>query len=118
MDRGWWATVHGVPKSWTQLSDFTFTFLLQQGGSERGLISTGKWIVQGDTCADQARDFIGKGSLGREQESKATQENCSAVWLTVSGFILMGLVSRLALAKHSDSESLTLRTWLSQDGCQ
>ena len=27
MDRGaWWATVHGVPKSWTRLSDFTFTF--------------------------------------------------------------------------------------------
>ena len=26
MDRGaWWATVHGVPKSWTQLSDFHFT---------------------------------------------------------------------------------------------
>ena len=28
MDRGaWWATVHGVAKSWTQLSDFTFTIL-------------------------------------------------------------------------------------------
>ena len=27
MDWGaWWATVHGVPKTWTQLSDFTFTF--------------------------------------------------------------------------------------------
>ena len=27
MDRGaWWAAVHGVPKSQTQLSDFTFTF--------------------------------------------------------------------------------------------
>ena len=27
MDGGvWWATVHGVPKSWTRLSDFTFTF--------------------------------------------------------------------------------------------
>ena len=27
MDRGaWWAAVHGVVKSWTQLSDFTFTF--------------------------------------------------------------------------------------------
>ena len=27
MDRGaWWATVHGVTKSWTRLSDFTFTF--------------------------------------------------------------------------------------------
>ena len=26
MDVGaWWATVHGVTKSWTRLSDFTFT---------------------------------------------------------------------------------------------
>ena len=29
MDGGaWWATVHGVTKSWTRLSDFTFTFTL------------------------------------------------------------------------------------------
>ena len=28
MDRGtWWAAVHGVSKSQTQLSDFTFTFM-------------------------------------------------------------------------------------------
>ena len=27
MDGGaWWALVHGAPKSWTRLSDFTFTF--------------------------------------------------------------------------------------------
>ena len=27
MDGGaWWATVHGVAKSWTCLNDFTFTF--------------------------------------------------------------------------------------------
>ena len=27
MDRGaWWAAVNGVAKSWTRLSDFTFTF--------------------------------------------------------------------------------------------
>ena len=27
MDGGaWWATAHGVAKSWTRLSDFTFTF--------------------------------------------------------------------------------------------
>ena len=32
MDRGaWWATVHGVAKSWTQLSDFAFTFRKSQG---------------------------------------------------------------------------------------
>ena len=29
MDGGaWWATVHGVTKSWTRLSNFTFTNLL------------------------------------------------------------------------------------------
>ena len=29
LDRGaWGATVHGVPKSWTRLRDFTFTFML------------------------------------------------------------------------------------------
>ena len=28
MDGGaWWATVHGVAKSWTRLSNFTFTFI-------------------------------------------------------------------------------------------
>jgi len=28
MDRGaWWATVHRIPKSWTQLSDSSFPFL-------------------------------------------------------------------------------------------
>ena len=27
MDRGaWWAVVHGVARSWTRLSNFTFTF--------------------------------------------------------------------------------------------
>ena len=25
----WWAAVHGVAKSWTRLSDFTFTFHLR-----------------------------------------------------------------------------------------
>ena len=31
MDRGaWWATVHGVAKSWIGLSDFTFTFTFNQ----------------------------------------------------------------------------------------
>ena len=58
-----------------------------------------------ETCADKARDFIGKGHPGGEQEGKGTQENCSAVWLTVSGFMVMGLVSRLSLMNHSDSES-------------
>ena len=39
--------------------------------------------------------------------------------LAVSGFMVMGLVSRLSLASHSDSGSfLVLHPLLSQDGCQ
>ena len=46
-----------------------------------------------ETHADKARDFIGKGHLGGEQEGKGTQENCSDAWLAVLGFMVMGLVS-------------------------
>ena len=34
MDGGaWWATVHGVAKSWTRLSDFTFTFIMDDASA-------------------------------------------------------------------------------------
>ena len=84
--------------------------ILQEGGTlpgpETGLLTyTRKWIVWGDTCADKARDFIGKGHPGGEQEGQGTQENCSAAWLAVLGFMVMGLVSGLSLANHSDSVS-------------
>ena len=98
--------------------------LLQEGGPlpgpKTGLLSnTQKWIVRGDTCADKARDFIGKGRPGGEQEGQRTQENSSVMWLAVSGFMVMGLVSGLSLASHSDSESfLVVHALFSQDGCQ
>ena len=53
------------------------------------LSNTQKWIVRGDTCADKAKNFIGKGHPGREQQGKGTQENCFAMWLTVLGFMVM-----------------------------
>ena len=40
--------------------------------------------------------------LGK-QEGKGTQENCSAAWLPVSGFTVIGLVSGLSLASVSDA---------------
>ena len=58
-----------------------------------------------ETHADKARDFIGKGSLGGEQQDKGTQENCSATWLEMLAFIVIGLLSSLSLAKHSDPGS-------------
>ena len=63
-----------------------------------------------------ARGCIGKGSLGGEQRDKGTQENYFATWLTVSGFKLRGLVSKLSLGNHSDSRSfLVVCISLSQD---
>ena len=54
-----------------------------------------------------------------EHQGKGTQENCSALCLTVSGFTVMALVSGLSLATHSDSGSfLVVHKLLSQDGCQ
>ena len=71
--------------------------MLQEGGPlpgpETGLLLTLRNELSEETHADKARDFIGKGCLGREQEGKGTQENCSAAWLEVLGLMVMGLVS-------------------------
>ena len=70
-----------------------------------------------ETHADKASDFIGKGT-GWRAVGKRTQENCSASWLAVLGFMVMGLVSGWSLANHSSSDSfLVAHTSLSQDGC-
>ena len=84
--------------------------LLQKGGllagSESGLLcNIGKLLDPGDTHADKARGFFGKGLQGGEQQGKGTQENCSATWLVVSGSLVMELVSGSSLANHSDSGS-------------
>ena len=112
----------------THLGFITFRLfmiiLLQERGTlpglKTGLLSnTWKWIVRGDTCADKARDFIGKGHPGGEQQGQGTRENCSVKSLAVSGFMVMGLVSTSSLANHSYSESfLVVHALFSQDGCQ
>ena len=98
--------------------------VFQEGGPlpklESGLLTNPqKWIIWGDTGADQARDFIGKGSLGGEQEGKGNQEGCSAVWLAFSGFSGDGISFQLSLANHCDPGSfLVAHTLLNQDGFQ
>ena len=67
----------------------------------------------------QSKRFYGKGHPGGEQQGKGTQENSSATWIAVSGFMMMGLVSGLSLVNHSDSKSfLVVQALFSQDGCQ
>ena len=46
--------------------------------------------------------LLGKGTRV-ESSRKGTQENCSAAWLAVSGFMVMGLVFEWSLANHSNS---------------
>ena len=62
MDGGaWWAAVHGVAKSWTRLSDFTFTFHLHalekemqptpvflpgESQGRRSLVGCHLWVAQ------------------------------------------------------------------------
>ena len=72
-----------------------------------------------ERSAVQARDFIGKGCRGGEQEGEGNGENCSATWLTVSGFLVIGLVSGLSLASHSELGSfLGAHASLGRDGFQ
>ena len=71
------------------------------------------------TRADKARDFTGKGYPVESRRVKGTQENSSAKWLAVLGFMVMGFVSGLSLADHSDSgSSLVVHSFFGQDGCQ
>ena len=68
-------------------------------------LTLGNALSEETTRVDKARGFIGKGRLRGEQEGKGTQ-NCSATWLPVSGLMVMGLVSRLSLANHSNPRVL------------
>ena len=60
----------------------------------------------------------GRGT-GWRAAGKGTQEDGSVTGLTVSGFMGVGLVSRLSLDNHADSGSVTMaHTLLSQHGFQ
>ena len=53
MDGGaWWATVHGVAKSWTQLSNFTSAFSIVQVSQP--------YMTTGKTIALTSWTFVGK----------------------------------------------------------
>ena len=63
------------------------------------------------------QSFVRKEGPGREQWDKGYQENCSATWLEVLGFMGMGLISGLSLANHSDPGSfLVVHALLSHNG--
>ena len=76
-------------------------------------------IVWEDTCADKAKDFIGKESPGGEQQGRGTRENCSAMWLAVTSFkfmvsqpvILLVLVFGLTQVLHGSAHMSQPTFW-------
>ena len=90
-----------------------------QGPKLGSCLTLGNELSEETHALTKQEIFIGKRRQGREQESKGTQENSSATWLTISCFMVMELVSRLSSANHSYSESfLVVHALLSQNGCQ
>ena len=64
-----------------------------QGPREGSCLTLGNELSEETHVLTKAKDFIGKGHLGGEQQGKGTQENCSVTWFAVSSFTVMGLVS-------------------------
>ena len=63
--------------------------------------------------------LLGNGTSVASSRVREPRRTALSEWLTVSGFMVMGLVSWLSLASHSDSESfLVVHALFSQDGCQ
>ena len=80
----------------------------RKGDSFRGprvgsCLTLGNELSEETHVLTKQETLLGRGALGGEQQGKGTQENCSAMWLAVSCFMVMGLVSGLFLASHSDS---------------
>ena len=68
MDGGaWWAAVHGVAKSWTHLSDFTFTFYFHALEKE---VATHSSVLPGES---QGRGSLMGCRLWRRIESDMTE---------------------------------------------
>ena len=73
-------------------------------GPKSGLSNTWKWIVGGDTPADRGRGFIKKGGPGKGAAGWGNPGLLCLVAHSLASMV-MGLVSRLSLASHSDEGS-------------
>ena len=74
MDGGaWWAAVHGVTRSWTRLSDFTFTFHFHALEKEMATHSSVlAWIIPG------TEEPGGLPSLGSQSRTQLKQLSSSS----------------------------------------
>ena len=63
--------------------------------------------------------LLGKGPRVESSRAREPRRTALSRGFAVPGYMVLGLVSRLSLANHSDSESfLVVHALFSQDGCQ
>ena len=91
MDGGaWWAAVHGVAKSWAQLSDFTFTFhfhaLEKEMATHSSILA---WIIPGTR---EPGGLLSMGSQSRTRLKRLSSSRCIQYIFTrwEGGFLLFG----------------------------
>ena len=75
---------------------FSLQILQEKGpppGPERGLCLMVRNKLFKETHVMTNQEMPGKEHPGKEQQAKENPKNRSAVWLTVSGFVVMELVS-------------------------
>ena len=78
MDGGaWWATVHGVTKSQTRLSDFTFTLGEESVGMSPGALPSSSLVFQLVCCFHRYWAYNSKSTVRPKMESCFQDRACS-----------------------------------------
>ena len=98
MDGGaWWVTVHGVPKSLTQLSDFTFTFHFHALEKEMEThFSVLAWRIQGQRSLVGCRLWGHAESYMTDVTSQQQQQHICSV--TVHFFLVL---NKIPFSRHT-----------------
>ena len=107
MDRGaWWAAVHGVMKSWTRLSDFTFTFHFHALEEEMATHSSVlAWRIPG-TGEPGGLLSMGSHRVGHDWSDLAVAAAAALFWDT-SLSSLKNKTKQNTLCYHRDRVNLT-----------
>ena len=98
--RSWWAAVHGVAKSWTQLSKFTFTFhfhVLEKEMANHSSILA--WRIPG-TGEPGGMPSMGSHRVGHDWSDLAA--------VAAAGFLVIHYLPESSLHKHMSIESVML----------
>ena len=81
MDQGaWWAAVHGVAKSRTQLSDFTFTFHFHALEKEMATCSS---ILAGESHGQGSLEGYSPWGCKRVRQDLVTEQQQQIYWISV-----------------------------------